>query len=719
MIAAHSETAKEIMSTISAMPECSQFPPEIDELCRSLLNTIIDPEFPGALIPELIPAQGMIIIATATFSDWRRLSPVLQAFAGPTLTSFNGLPLQPSPTDPVAAVLKQAEPMTTSVIELPSDATGKYFALRALHQARETFARAPRMNRSAPEPTSWLLARFQDHLNMRRRDAALALLERFRDELRLDALNLKALQVQLSATFGDWVGITQIEGFQNLTVARRTPTVTALLLEALYQVHIAACFDDANSSLVTETYAKVVRPLALPMLTLPPPASLLEGGWRLFALEALVSPERVALRSMLQSKLPTLGWLGKSISPAPRHPTDDRTPLDTARELIVANAESQSTDLLAAAVASVARLSAEQRAELVRAEPFSSALRIVEQESVNAAPPTSWLLWLRRLSDPTFTNALDVARFGAEEWPISSEVSDPAEVTALLDTLGAAQANELAAERTAQALPFLVTAIRRDPSFPSALLAPFYSSLLTLLVIGASRGSAVYDSSQVLIEGLLAVGLEQSDYRTLTEDVDELAGEGFGVDTIFWALEVIEIFMRNSTSDVQAREALMHRLIARIVAVRMRLSTLQLAAVKRLLVEFGWPDEGFEVTPKRADRDEFAIRLADKRIAIYSLLESASLQAKVALEAVAPGVTVECNADVVGTSRLLSLARNSDIFIIVWAAAKHAATDFIREHRGARSLLYAQGKGFSSVLRALEDHLKLNRTPLSQGSSSV
>lgn len=89
-------------------------------------------------------------------------------------------------------------------------------------------------------------------------------------------------------------------------------------------------------------------------------------------------------------------------------------------------------------------------------------------------------------------------------------------------------------------------------------------------------------------------------------------------------------------------------------------------------------------------------------------METASRQAKAALEAGVPGVSVDCNADSGGASRLRALAQNSDIFIIVWAAAKHAATDFIREHRGNRTLLYAQGKGFSSLLRALEDHLKLS-----------
>jgi hypothetical protein len=708
MIAAQLEKSKAIETRLSALPECSRFPPELEMLCRALLTTVMDPQFPGALIPGTFADQGIQVIATATPSDWRRLSPVLQAFAGPTLTSFNGLPIQLPESHPIASALQELNTQPISVIALPHDVKGQQIALRALTRARETFARAPRLTKSAPEPTSWLLAQFQDHLNVGRRDAAIGLLDRLREELRLDALNLKALQIQLFATFNDWAAITKIQGFANLTVARRTPTVTGLLLEALYQVHLATDFDTADEETVGRSYAETVRPLALPMLTLPVPASLSDGGWRLYGLEALVAPERKELRTVLQPKLSVLGWLAQRLPMTHVDSVSEVDPLDRARELVVANEASESVDVLAAAVAAISRLTVEQRAELARAEPFSSAFRIVQQESVESEPPTSWLLWLARLSDPAFTNALEVARFGAEEWPLSSESPDPTEIRTLVDSLGAAQADELAAERTAQALPFLVAAIRRDPGFPSPALAPVYSSLLTLLALGSTRGVSTYDSSQVLIEGLLAIGLNARDYRALIDDVGELAGEGFGVEMIFWTLEVIEAFMRHAAPDAEARESLMHRLLARIVAIKMRLSTLQLAAVKRLVVEFGWSSEGLETAENQTGQDSFALRLSDKKVAIYSLLEAASRHAKFVLEAAVPGISVDCNADFGGTSRLRALAQNSDIFIIVWTAAKHAATDFIREHRGTRTLLYAQGKGFSSLLRALEDHFKLS-----------
>jgi hypothetical protein len=711
MIAAQLETSKTILESVSKVPECSQFFGEQKALCEGLLTTIADQSFPGALIPEMQPTGELRIIVAASPSDWRRLSPVLQAFAGPTLTSFNGLPVAPEPTDKIATLLAPFAPLTISAIRVPSERSEALQALRFLSRARETFARAPRLNRAAPEPTSWLLARFQDHLNMGRRDAASSLLNNLREELRLDALNLKALQIQLFATFDDWTAIAAMQGFQNMTFARRTPAVTALLLEALYQVHLAPIFDRELPASVETAYATLVRPLALPMLTVPVPASLRNGGWRLFGLESLLSAERQDLRSAIEIKSPELGWIGDRLSPAPAHSNVEAKakaePLDRARELVVATEGSERGDALAAALTAISKLSEDQRAQLSRAEPFSSAIRVVEQESVQADLPTSWLLWLNRLSDPTFSNALDLARFGADEWSMTTDSPDPTEVQALHDALGEAQGNELAAERTAQALPFLVAAIRRHPSFPVPIVAPIYSSLLTILVLGAARGTTIYDSSQVLIEGLLAIGLNQQDYRALADDVNELAGEGFGVDMIFWTLEVIEMFMRYAAPDVEARENLMHRLVARILAIRMRLSTLQLTALRRLVAEFGWVVDGLDVTARQADQDDFELRLQNKRIAIYSLLEAASRQAKVALETAVEGLSVECSADSGGSSRLRALAQNSDIFIIVWAAAKHAATDFIREHRGSKTLLYAQGKGFSSLLRALEDHFKL------------
>lgn len=121
--------------------------------------------------------------------------------------------------------------------------------------------------------------------------------------------------------------------------------------------------------------------------------------------------------------------------------------------------------------------------------------------------------------------------------------------------------------------------------------------------------------------------------------------------------------------------------------------------------DWSWQLQTFGLAETAPTADDLAIRLADLRIAIYTLTESSSRQAKTAIEQTVTSVKVDCNADHGGTARLRALAENADLFVMTSLSAKHAATDFIREHRGDRPLLYAQGRGFSSILRAIEDHL--------------
>jgi hypothetical protein len=705
MITADPEIARNIASQVRARSKGFSFPAVTESLCDQLLETVDRTDFPGALIPEMNADGQLLIIAIAMPADWRRLSPVLRAFAGPTLTSFDGLPSVDPVGGDLGAAIAGTGPFVSATIRLPDDAGAQEMALRALVRARDTLVRAPSLTRSAPEPTSWLLARFQDCLNVGRRDAATAVLDQLRNELRLDALNLRSLQVQLLATFNDWVEIVNLSGFANLTLARRTPATTALLLEALYQARLAPSFDAGDQAAVERLYAEQVRPFAVPLLTAPLPALFRAGGWRLAALEAISSPGRVDLRDALASQSERLGWLTPRLTAAfgSAERLPDPEAVDDARDRLIATETTESVDVMAAALAALARLDDEQRAELAQAEPFRTALRGLEEEAGGASVPTSWRMWLARTADPTFTNALALARLGAEEWLIAADAGDPALVASLLDGLNKAQTDSLAAERTAQALPYLVAAFRRDPLFPNPAMTPIYSSLLTLLALGSGRGASIFDSSLILVDALLTVGINAAQYRELAADVDEIAGEGFGARMGYWALELIETFMRSPAPDTAARERLVHSVLARLTPIRARLSSLQQVAMNSLSEEFGWV-LGAPPALQSAHDDGLAGRMRGKTIAIYSLVENASHQAKVALQAIDSDIDVQCNADHGGSSQLRTLATNSDLFVIAWAAAKHAATDFIRTHRSGRAIVYAEGKGVSSLLRAVEDY---------------
>jgi hypothetical protein len=403
-----------------------------------------------------------------------------------------------------------------------------------------------------------------------------------------------------------------------------------------------------------------------------------------------------------------LGWLRDQLSSAapdtPGPASTAETPLDDAREKLLEADALADNDRVAAALALLAQLTPEERARLGAASPFAPIVAdIAPLAEIDL--PASWPAWLARAADADFTTALEVAHRGAEEWPIDTASGDPVAVQAFGAALDQAQNSHLATERTSQALPYIVSWLKRDPSFPRPALASLYGSLLTLFALGNARGHQIFDSSQILISALLTVGLDQKGYAALIDDVNEIAGNGFGVDTVYWLLEMVETFMNAPASDANAREAFLHGILARIAPLIGRLTSLQRQAVELLCTELGWPLASFGSNVTARETDTLAAQLDGLRIAIYSLTETASRQAKVALTAANPKVIVDTNADHGGTSQLRALAENSDLFVITWPSAKHAATDFIRAHRGARPLIYAQGKGFSSILRIIEDHL--------------
>ena len=294
MIGANLAAAQAVLADLAALRPCAGTGSDIEALCAAVTQTVGAQAFPGALAPLVDGAGAMQIdVAASTMSDWRRLKPVLLAFAGPTLTAFDGVPEHFDSTDPVGARLMLTMPAVTAIMRLPGDNRSRIAALRAVLLARDTLARAPELQRSAPVPTSWLLARFQDYLNVGRRDAAMLVLERLRGELRLDALNVKFLEVQLLATFEDWRAITALPEFGSLCAARRTPAITAILLEALYQTHVAGPFKANDQKATRAAFTVSVQPFvqAMRIATVP---ELLRAGLRIAIYSLTESSSRQA-----------------------------------------------------------------------------------------------------------------------------------------------------------------------------------------------------------------------------------------------------------------------------------------------------------------------------------------------------------------------------------------------------------------------------------------
>ena len=185
-----------------------------------------------------------------------------------------------------------------------------------------------------------------------------------------------------------------------------------------------------------------------------------------------------------------------------------------------------------------------------------------------AALPADWVQWLERIEDPDFSNALEVARRGKDEWPISYRETDPVAVERLVRQLERVQSVPIAVDRASDALPLLVAWLRRDPEYPRETMASVYSTLLTLFALGTRRGRGIFEFSGLLVSALLSIGMSDKAYRGLLGDIDELLGSGLGIDSLYWLLDVLEDTIRSPAPDVGARYEFWNTALAKIQPLR-------------------------------------------------------------------------------------------------------------------------------------------------------
>jgi hypothetical protein len=677
-------------------------PPTADPLLEAFEATVGDPDFPGALF--VWPGEGVrppvFYAAAQTQGQWRRLRPLLLAFAGPTLTDFAGEASRLDPNHRHEQVLGAARLAAVARMAPTTETAGS--TERALHRLIALVAKTPPDAEPPMETTGRILARIRDHLNALAIDDARHLLDRCRLEHRLDALNLKFLEIEIMAAARDWAGISKIKGFDDLCRTRRPPAVTSSLLEAIYWT----TFADSVPSL--PAYVAGPRPRVRDLVRLPAPAGMRDGAWRLFALEALAQEGADAtLANVVAASGADLGGLADALgSQIVVEAVDDvapAAPAVTAAEALIVADVSGSLSAIDQARALLASLTDEERAAVFQSEQPRRALQTINETFGSAPHPQDWPAWLGELKTPTFTTAQAIARQGGAEW--EATLGDPTDITRLADALISVPDNPPASDRLIEAIPHLVAWLQRDPEFPRPVGYSVYEAALERLMLSGRTAAPMLDSAGVLARAMLSIGPAAGAYGRLLSDLLEFSGQAAGVRTAYWLMELVEETVAANTPDQPAREQFWQSVVSRLVPVGPQLSALQRASLSRLAVMLGWEGalpEALTSGPGVGD-STLATSLAGKLVAIYTLTESAGAQAVEALLALAPEVDIRVNSDFGGSRPLRALAENADLFVVVAASATHAATDFIRAKRGPKPLRYAAGRGAISILRAVEE----------------
>jgi hypothetical protein len=110
------------------------------------------------------------------------------------------------------------------------------------------------------------------------------------------------------------------------------------------------------------------------------------------------------------------------------------------------------------------------------------------------------------------------------------------------------------------------------------------------------------------------------------------------------------------------------------------------------------------VSEDNSTSEEATISLADKLIGISTLTEKAGQRAAEMLRSLFPGVDVKLNHDKVATDKLKNLASSADYFIFCNKSAAHQSYYAVKAIN--KDIIYCDGKGSSSIIRAMIDFLK-------------
>ena len=213
-------------------------------------------------------------------------------------------------------------------------------------------------------------------------------------------------------------------------------------------------------------------------------------------------------------------------------------------------------------------------------------------------------------------------------------------------------------------------------------------------------------TARELLDGTLQLGPNPADYSRMLNDMGDVLPQEAGAADFEFLMELTELTIINSSPDPNARQQLWARIVGTLGAIRTRLSRGDIALVNDLGQVFGMPEVFPEPEPVTEEESSSSNQLDGKLVAIYTLTEQVGDRARKLLLDLYPKVRVELNHDKGGNARLEGLARNADIFVVCWRSAAHAATDIISRFRSSDSVtLFPDGKGWSSILRAMENHL--------------
>lgn len=709
-----------IRSTIRALVGWTEIgAPGVGNLDQ-ILGTVVDDQFPGAIIPVLMSGSGMRYYAVSRNElEWRSLHPLISAAVGITYSDFTGISSDfVAETDLERVIVAAGYSKITKFSAHGDRALGQALAkglLRLVQAVKSRPAAAP----LAMTTTAQMITEFDLALGYRDRIACEVILSELSDQMRLDAMNIWFLRTRLHARFSEWEELANESYFQSLAVSRRPDQITSDLIEAIYRTQFFKFERADNPQGAIDLFRRrTVESAGTLFTSLPsnPSPNVIKAFVIGELAQAKVNQDDLARlcsyaenwpateKNFLESLQAIVGGSDEGLDGGEKEAHSKS--LDSVRLAIYQAIDSPSSATRESAISLVTELSEADREVLFVGTHIKDLWQnLILADEGNTSSPASWEEWIEIAPTLPFLEARQFAESAVDTWPIGDHLRTAADVDNLVAVLNDPGEDALAV--IYQALPFMVHWMKSDEEWPNLSYAPVYRQLLFLLLFGEGVRKLSLVAIADLFTALLQLNAGHEQYTDVLSDLTGQISIRATNEDIDWLVDMSELTIALPCPDSQIRDAFLGAAALRFNELSIWATEDQTNLFRALVDEVGLADliPHASATGNAVSPAETGDSYQGVTIGIYTLTQSVGQRAAILLESTFDGITISLNSDKTNTRQLNALAGSAELFVICWNSAKHSATTAILDARRPNDASTVYATGTSSIVRVVTEHL--------------
>lgn len=335
--------------------------------------------------------------------------------------------------------------------------------------------------------------------------------------------------------------------------------------------------------------------------------------------------------------------------------------------------------------------------KLMSSAPIAGMWQSLESECREQTKISSWLSLFENLTkeydESSLSNLLRIVDEESQFWEKEEDYQK-------LDTAIQKLSEGAAAKILRDLLPLFVGWIERHKL---KLSVTSIEHLMIILVM--DEKSAIEDLllCNDLMELIFAQPHSKAQYLATVDIVSQCWSNVESVNAIENCLEVFESLIDSPCPDENIRLTFWNQVQSFAIHHWKRINNVNKLVCQEFALVLQGSSDLFPASKENNSEEvtKDKLDLLGKKLAIYSLTESAARRASTILQTMYPGLEVKTNSDKSATEALTTLIKSSDYFIFAARSAAHQA--FYPLTSARKDIIYPEGKGSSSMIRAFEN----------------